>query len=144
MRLPVIVTLSAIALLLCRSVGPASAAEFDWSPGRLEGDHVAFFRVWVPDEPGKLRAIITLTPGANGDSRLWIDDPDWQRLAHEQHTALLGMSLRGTYGGAYFEVSHWCGAILLRAFDELLAASPDIRNSRKRPWQCGVIRRAAC
>lgn len=109
----------ALPFLLATAFGRASAAEYEWAGQSLGNDRVADFRLWVPDEVDVLRAVIVLVPGLNSDGRPLAGDADWQRLAREQGAALLGCSMRGQQGGAYWEAERWSGAVLLRALDEL-------------------------
>ncbi len=50
----------------------------------------AEFRLWYPSAVGRLRAIVVLMPGSNGDGRPSVDDPIWQAFATRHKLALLG------------------------------------------------------
>jgi len=50
----------------------------------------AEFRLWVPPDAGRLRAVLILNPGSNGDGRGAVDDPVWREFATKQRLALVG------------------------------------------------------
>ena len=53
----------------------------------------AEFRLWYPNAPKVLRAVVVLTPGSNGDGRPQVDDQVWQAFATKHQLALLGVRL---------------------------------------------------
>ena len=50
----------------------------------------AEFRLWLPDDPGKIKAVAVLVPGSNGDGRAAVDDPVWQAFARKHQLGLAG------------------------------------------------------
>jgi poly(3-hydroxybutyrate) depolymerase len=49
----------------------------------------AQFRLWVPRDAGKLRAVLVLVPGSNGDGRSMADDSTWQAFAARNKLAIV-------------------------------------------------------
>lgn len=54
----------------------------------------AAFRLWIGDQTEKVKGIIVLVPGSNGDGRNMIESPSWQALANKNGMALLGCNFR--------------------------------------------------
>ncbi len=50
----------------------------------------AEFRLWVPEDAGRVRAVVVLVPGSNGDGRPMADDAFWQAFATKHGLALVG------------------------------------------------------
>lgn len=50
---------------------------FDVSIPPGENYDRAEFRLWVPDEPGRLRGVLVAVPGSNSDSRSWVMQSTW-------------------------------------------------------------------
>ena len=50
----------------------------------------AEFRFWFPADADKLRGVVVLVPGSNGDGRPMADDAFWREFATKQKVALLG------------------------------------------------------
>ena len=50
----------------------------------------AEFRLWVPAGAGRVRAVVVLVPGSNGDGRPMADDAFWQAFATKHGLALVG------------------------------------------------------
>ncbi len=53
----------------------------------------AEFRLWYPNAPKGLRAVVVLVPGSNGDGRAQVDDQVWQAFATKHQLALVGVRL---------------------------------------------------
>src|ERR1041385_1008542 len=53
----------------------------------------ADFRLWMPDGAGRLRALVILVPGSNGDGRPQVDEPFWQEFATTHQVGLVGVRL---------------------------------------------------
>jgi poly(3-hydroxybutyrate) depolymerase len=49
----------------------------------------AEFRLWLPATTSRLRAILVLVPGSNGDGRPMADDPVWQAFAAKHNLAIV-------------------------------------------------------
>ena len=63
-----------VAVLVCGSapIARAQAIEDSIAPGK--NFDKAQFRLWYPHDAGKLRAVLVLVPGSNGDGRAMADD----------------------------------------------------------------------
>src|SRR5439155_9283182 len=66
-----------VVFLACVAVAPRAgwAASLDLTGTPGNNYDKANFRLWYPDGPGPLRAIVVLVPGSNGDGRPQADDP---------------------------------------------------------------------
>jgi dienelactone hydrolase len=53
----------------------------------------AEFRLWYPNAPRGLRAVVVLVPGSNVDGRAQVDDQVWQAFAMKHQLALVGVRL---------------------------------------------------
>jgi poly(3-hydroxybutyrate) depolymerase len=53
----------------------------------------ADFRLWYPNDAGRLQAVVVLVPGSNGDGRSQVGDPVWQAFATKHRLALVGCRL---------------------------------------------------
>ncbi len=51
---------------------------------------MAAFKVWMNPEHERIKGILMLNPGSNGDGRGQVDDPYWQEFANKHHFALMG------------------------------------------------------
>lgn len=110
-------------LLACMALAASlHAATFDREE-KPEADHVTAFRLYVPDSLKKIRSVIVLTPGLNGDGRRMADDPAWRALAERTQSALLATFMKGAAGGSYYEAEKWSGKILLNALDRMAKES---------------------
>lgn len=111
------------------------AATFDWQD-KPEANHEMAFRLYVPDSVSKIRAVIALVPGLNGDGRAMVDDPAWRTLAERMQSALLACSMKGDTGGQYYEAEKWAGKVFLEALKKLGAESghPEIADASIALW----------
>ena len=50
----------------------------------------AEFRLWYPDDAARLRAVVLLVPGSNGDGRGQVEEAFWQDFASRNRVALVG------------------------------------------------------
>lgn len=78
----------------------------------------AEFRLWYPTEAGKMRGVIVLVPGSNGDGRPMADDAVWQDFATRHALALVGCRFTDKpheqgFLEDYANVSHGSGQALL-------------------------------
>lgn len=125
-------------LLLACIVLPAClhAATFDWPSKPQNAKNEMAFRLFVPDSVEKVRAVIVLTPGLNGDGRAMAEDPIWQALAERTQCALFACSMKGATGGSYYEPEKWSGKIFLEALKKLAAEShhPEIADAPLVLW----------
>jgi hypothetical protein len=70
-----------LPLLLVSAVLMARPQAFDQVIPPGNNFDKAQFRLWIPNDPGTLRAALILTTGSNGDGRPMVDDPVWQSFA---------------------------------------------------------------
>src|SRR5260221_12924322 len=82
---------AAIAIVLL--AGSARAATFDESILPGANFDKAEFRLWLPDDAGRVRALVILVPGSNGDGRAQVDEPFWREFATKHQLALIGVRL---------------------------------------------------
>lgn len=124
-----LITLSLIATTSLR------AATFDWQDKPQPGREAAF-RLYVPDSVPKVRSVIALVPGLDGDGRGMADDPGWQALAERTQSALLACFLKGNAGGSYHEAEKWSGKVFLEALKKLGTESqhPEIADAPIALW----------
>src|SRR5215510_3428671 len=109
-----------LALLLLLLAPPASASTFDWSAPLGSNYDKADFRLWFPDDAGRIRAVVVLVPGSNGDGRPMAADEFWQKFATERHLALVACRFTDkkhdqSFIEEYVNVSQGSGQALLDA-----------------------------
>lgn len=80
----------------------------------------AEFRLWYPNGPQSLRAVVVLVPGSNVDGRAQVDDQVWQAFATKHHFALIGLRLTDkpheqAFIEEYVNVSQGSGQAFLNA-----------------------------
>lgn len=97
------------------------------------GSHIAAFRLFVPDKVEKVRAVIVLAPGIDGDGRPMVSDADWQALAGRTQSALLAYFQKG---GSYAVPETGSGKILLKGLKKMAADSghPEIADAPFAVW----------
>lgn len=76
----------ALAIPSARVAG-AQTIDDSIAPGRNYDK--AQFRLWVPRDAGKLRAVLVLVPGSNGDGRAMAEDTTWQNFATRNKLAIV-------------------------------------------------------
>jgi dienelactone hydrolase len=101
----------------------------------------AQFRLWLPADSGKVRAVLVLTTGSNGDGRPMVDDAAWQSFARKNNVALVGCQITDkpheqNFIEQYADVSKGSGQALLTALEKLAATSkhPEIANAPLLMW----------
>lgn len=101
----------------------------------------AQFRLWIPNDVEKFRAVLVLTTGSNGDGRPMVDDPVWQSLAFRQKLALVGCQFTDkpheqNFIEEYVNVSKGSGQALLTALMGLAVRSshPEVANAPILLW----------
>ncbi len=106
------------------------AQTFNWE-ARTRGDQEFAIRSWIPEE--SIRAVITLTPGLDGDGRGMADDPSWQEFARQHGCALVALSARG---GGYYIPSKWSGRMLQDGLDFVAKESkrPEVATTPLLMW----------
>ena len=88
----------------------------------------AQFRLWTPRGTDKLRAVLVLVPGSNGDGRAMAEDTVWQAFATRNKLAIIACRFTDKqhdqgYIEDYVNVSHGSGQALLDAIDHFAARS---------------------
>src|SRR5262245_3960052 len=89
MRVKTLTVPVSLMLLLClRAVTGAESFDEAAPPGANYDK--AEFRLWYPDDAGRLRAVVLLVPGSNGDGRGQVEETFWQDFARQHRVALVG------------------------------------------------------
>lgn len=126
-----------LAVLFCGFLAASflRSAVFEWED-KPRGDHVVALRLFVPDDVDKVRAIVVLTPGLDGDGRGMAGDSAWQAFAQKNQTALLACNFKGKDGGSYYKAEKWCGKAFLDGIKDLakLSSHPEIANAPLAFW----------
>jgi poly(3-hydroxybutyrate) depolymerase len=78
----------------------------------------AQFRLWVPKDVPKVRAVLVLVPGSNGDGRQMAEDTVWQAFATKNRLAIVACRFTDkahdqNFIEDYVDVSHGSGQALL-------------------------------
>jgi len=133
----------AIAVCFALSVpaGRIGAQTIDDSiaPGRNYDK--AQFRLWVPPDAGKLRAVLVLVPGSNGDGRAMAEDTTWQNFAARNKLAIVACRFTDkpheqNFIEDYANVSQGSGQALLDGLSHLAARAghPEIASAPLLFW----------
>jgi len=113
---------------------PAATAQ---SAGGVSLDHAvppgnnydkAEFRLWYPNGPGPVVAVLVLVPGSNGDGRPMAQDPFWQEFAARQRLAIVACRLTDkphdqSFIEEYVNVSRGSGQALVDALSAFASRS---------------------
>ncbi len=101
----------------------ANAATYDTTlePGVVY--NMAAFKLWHDPEVQKIRGILMLNPGSNGDGRGMVDDSYWQDFARKHDLALMGTYFTdhrhvNMMIEHYIKVDEGSGQALLDAIDQ--------------------------
>jgi poly(3-hydroxybutyrate) depolymerase len=101
----------------------------------------AWFRLWIPNDVGVIRAAVVLTPGSNGDGRPMVEDATWQRLASRYKLALVGCQFTDkpheqNFIEQYANASQGSGQALLSALTTLAAQTthPELAGAPLLLW----------
>ena len=116
--------------------GTHAGAIFEWSDPQDHYDHVMAFRLWIPPDLPKARAVVVLTPGSKGDGRPMANDPAFQALAEHTGAVLCACYMKGEQNGRYDDPAYWSGPVLLRALQDLAVSShhPEIADAPLAFW----------
>ncbi|HYM21608.1 MAG TPA: hypothetical protein VEU08_00290 [Vicinamibacterales bacterium] len=120
--------LVAAAVASVAVVHGAAAATFEESiPPGANFDKAAF-RLWLPDGVARVRALVILVPGSNGDGRPQVDEPFWQEFAAKHQVGLVGVQLTDKQHDQmflenYVDVSRGSGQAFLDALASLAKKS---------------------
>jgi len=115
-----------ITLLLIGPVANAETFEVTMAPGAIH--NMAAFKLWVNPEVKKIRGILILNPGSNGDGRNNVEDEYWQAFANKHDFALMGTYLTdhrhpNMMIEEYIRVSQGSGQAMLDAIDHFATES---------------------
>ncbi len=96
---------------------------------------VTRFRVWLPAGLSKVRGMIVLVPGSNGDGRGQVDDGSWRKLAEELGFGLIGCFFKSD-GASYCYAHNGSGEALLDALEEFAETEghPEVRDTPLLLW----------
>jgi hypothetical protein len=89
-------------------------------PGTIH--NMSAYRMWINPEVKKIRGILMLNPGSNGDGRAAVDDQYWQDFANKHDFALMGTFLQDHMHPNmmiedYIQVSKGSGQAIIDAID---------------------------
>jgi poly(3-hydroxybutyrate) depolymerase len=137
--------LAATAVACCALAGPgihiAGAQAIDDSIAPGNNYDKAQFRLWVPRDAGKLRAVLVLVPGSNGDGRSMADDSTWQSFATRNKLAIVACRFTDkpheqSFIEHYVNVSQGSGQALLDGLAHLATRSqhPEIASAPLLFW----------
>lgn len=120
--------LMSLLLSLPQAPAPATGQTFDETIAPGANYDKANFRLWVPPGVEKVRAVVVLVPGSNGDGRPMAEDKFWQDFAVAQKVALVACQFTDKphdqgFIEEYVNVSRGSGQALLDAIDRLARAS---------------------
>jgi poly(3-hydroxybutyrate) depolymerase len=130
-----------VAVMVCGSaqIARAQAIEDSIPPGT--NFDKAQFRLWYPKDGGKLRAVLVLVPGSNGDGRAMADDSTWQAFASRNKLAIVACRFTDKpheqgFIENYVNVSQGSGQALLDALTHLAARvqHPEIASAPLLFW----------
>jgi poly(3-hydroxybutyrate) depolymerase len=124
-------TLIALAALAACAAGTSARAQTlaqtldDSLPPGANYDK-AQFRFWAPHDAGKLRAVLVLVPGSNGDGRAMAEDTVWQAFAARNKLAIVACRFTDkphdqNFIEDYVNVSHGSGQALLDVIGKFAA-----------------------
>ena len=120
---------------------PATSQTYDSLQPPGDNFDQAQFRLWVPEGIEKVRAILVLVPGSNGDGRDQVENPLWRSLAEEQGLALVGLYMtdkmhEDMFIEHYVDVARGSGGAFLAALDQLaeMSANPEIADAPLLLW----------
>jgi poly(3-hydroxybutyrate) depolymerase len=101
----------------------------------------ADFRLWLPNDVEKIRAVAILVPGSNADGRVQVDEPIWREFAIRNKLALVACLFADRphdqdFIEEYADVSRGSGEALLDALSELAARShhPELASAPLLLW----------
>jgi poly(3-hydroxybutyrate) depolymerase len=140
MKIRLLVGLLAMAATpaIARQAAPAT---FDHTVPPGQNYDKAEFRLWVPPAVARVRAVLVLVPGSNGDGRPMAEDAFWQAFATKHQLAIVACRFTDkpheqAFLEDYVKVSDGSGQALLDAVTGLAAASkhPEIASAPFLMW----------
>jgi poly(3-hydroxybutyrate) depolymerase len=137
----VLVAAAILLLTVSTAIAGQSPQLFDETIAPGHNYDKAEFRLWVPPEPGRLRAVLVLVPGSNGDGRPMAEDAFWQGFASKHKLAIVACRFTDkpheqSFLEDYVEVSKGSGQALLDAVSALAKKSshPEIATAPFLMW----------
>jgi poly(3-hydroxybutyrate) depolymerase len=136
----------ALIFLVAMAASPALAAQaapttFDHTIPPGSNFDKAEFRLWVPPSVPRVRAVLVLVPGSNGDGRPMAEDAFWQAFATKHQLAIVACRFTDkpheqSFLEDYVKVSDGSGQALLDAVAALAVASkhPEIAAAPFLMW----------
>jgi poly(3-hydroxybutyrate) depolymerase len=101
----------------------------------------AEFRLWVPNDLARVRAVLVLVPGSNGDGRPQAEDPFWQAFATRHQLAIVACRFTDkpheqSFLEDYVKIEDGSGQALLDAVTALAKKSnhPEIATAPFLMW----------
>ncbi len=139
-RIRTMTTRLLVVFSLCAA--PAAAQQlFDHTIPPGANFDKAEFRLWVPPGVPRVRAVLVLVPGSNGDGRPQAEDAFWQSFATRQRLAIVACRFTDkpheqSFLEDYVKVSDGSGQALLDAVTALAKASnhPEIATAPFLMW----------
>jgi poly(3-hydroxybutyrate) depolymerase len=139
------VGLVALAAVACLAGGAAAQAReglvFDETIPPGANFEKANFRLWMPAQPGAVRAVVVLVPGSNGDGRPEATQPAWQEFAARERVALVACQFTDKphdqgFIEDYANASKGSGQALLDALSALAARAkrPEVATAPLLLW----------
>lgn len=127
--------------LFAQSAAPQTPPAFDVTIAPGANYDKAEFRLWLPPNVDRVRAIVVLVPGSNGDGRPMAADKFWQDFAVAQKVALVACRFTDkqhdqSFIEEYVNVSKGSGQALLDAVATLSiqAKHPELVDSPMLLW----------
>lgn len=125
LRLPIL--LGAVILAGATTARAQTAILDDSVPPGANFDK-AQFRLWVPKDVPKVRAVLVLVPGSNGDGRNMAEDTVWQAFAAKNRLAIVACRFTDkphdqNFIEDYVNVAHGSGQALLDILDKFAGRS---------------------
>lgn len=117
-------------LAFCTCNTFAQTADLDYTSGN--NFEIASFRARVPKTENKIRAVLVIVPGYNGDGRNAVNDSVWQEFAGNNNLAIVACYFKDREGSENFyrEASKGSGQALLDAIQKIAKKMkrPEIKN----------------
>lgn len=127
-----------LILMLLGASAFAQTTDWDAGPNPTPDLEAAQFRWWIPEGVQKVRGVLVVISGSNGDSRDAVNDDEWRTLVSKQSFALMGVRLfKAGRGPAYQgDPDGKTSETIIRAVSGLAAASghPEAANAPLAFW----------
>ncbi|AHF91135.1 dienelactone hydrolase [Opitutaceae bacterium TAV5] len=91
----------------------AAIHDHDAAPGK---GYTAMYRLFLPEDVGRVRSVVVLVPGLNGDGRGMAGGAVWQAFATRNRAALFACFMKGD---DYYVMRRGMGRTLLKALESL-------------------------